>query len=93
MSPPVVTLFLSMFLLRFVRTLLFGAPANIVPSSMPLITKCPEEDLFLPADEGGGFFLPYPGEKVNDRYMVLRKLGFGAYSTTWLVWDSETVDK
>ena len=27
------------------------------------------------------------GDVLNERYKILTKLGFGAYSTVWLAWD------
>ena len=35
----------------------------------------------------GGFHPVYIGDVFNDRYEVLNKLGYGAYSTVWLVRD------
>lgn len=37
------------------------------------------------------FFYPQPGMKLKDgRYELLRPLGSGAYSTTWIVYDAKT---
>ncbi|KAF5317281.1 hypothetical protein D9611_003801 [Ephemerocybe angulata] len=39
------------------------------------------------------FFYPHPGMKFkNGRYELLRRLGSGAYSTTWLVYDEMAED-
>lgn len=35
----------------------------------------------------GGFHPVYIGDVYNERYKVLNKLGYGAYSTVWLVHD------
>lgn len=35
----------------------------------------------------GGFHPVYIGDIFNDRYEVLNKIGYGAYSTVWLVRD------
>lgn len=35
----------------------------------------------------GGFHPVHLGETYNDKYAVLRKLGYGRYSTVWLVRD------
>lgn len=35
----------------------------------------------------GGFHPVTLGETINDRYLVLNKLGHGGYSTVWLAWD------
>lgn len=36
----------------------------------------------------GGYHPVEVGDVYNDRYKVKRKLGYGLYSTVWLVWDS-----
>ncbi|SPO01044.1 related to serine/threonine protein kinase [Cephalotrichum gorgonifer] len=36
----------------------------------------------------GGFHPVYIGDIFNDRYRVLNKIGYGAYSTVWLVQDA-----
>jgi len=39
----------------------------------------------------GGYHPVFIGEKYNvGRYMVLKKLGWGHFSTVWLVMDKET---
>ncbi|KAF5019605.1 hypothetical protein F66182_8391 [Fusarium sp. NRRL 66182] len=35
----------------------------------------------------GGFHPVSLGETINDRYLILNKLGYGGYSTVWLSWD------
>lgn len=35
----------------------------------------------------GGFHPVYVGDVYNDRYTILRKIGYGRYSTVWLVRD------
>lgn len=35
------------------------------------------------------FYPAYPGELLNGRYEILRKLGGGAHSATWLVRDTK----
>lgn len=58
-------------------------------ASMPLLTSCPEEDLLLPIDEGGGYLSPRFGDSLGDgRYNIVRKLGVGQYSSIWLVRDT-----
>ncbi|KAF8799940.1 kinase-like protein [Phlegmacium glaucopus] len=39
--------------------------------------------------EPGGYHLVIPGEVYNQRYQVIRKLGWGIYSTVWLVQDTQ----
>ncbi|KAH8092583.1 kinase-like domain-containing protein [Cristinia sonorae] len=48
-----------------------------------------EENILLSVSGGGGFFVPRPREQLNGRYTVLRKLGWGRHSSTWLVFDSQ----
>ena len=36
----------------------------------------------------GGYCPVAVGEFYLDRYQVIRKLGWGVYSTVWLAWDS-----
>uniref|UniRef100_A0A1I8AEH5 non-specific serine/threonine protein kinase n=1 Tax=Steinernema glaseri TaxID=37863 RepID=A0A1I8AEH5_9BILA len=37
----------------------------------------------------GGFADIRPGEKLNDKYFVIKKLGWGTFSTVWLCWHVE----
>jgi len=61
-------------------------------SDQPKALKWPEEDLTSTADEGAGFYLLRLGETFDDgRYVVTRKLGWGRYSTVWLVRDRKYV--
>lgn len=39
------------------------------------------------AYQPGGFHPVYIGDVFNDRYKVLNKIGYGQYSTVWLVKD------
>jgi len=48
----------------------------------------PEEPLTESEEEGSGFFPASLGMLLRSRYTVLRKLGRGENSTTWLVVDS-----
>ncbi|KAI0046144.1 kinase-like protein [Auriscalpium vulgare] len=51
-------------------------------------TNFPEENLLLNVPEGHGFFLTRPGALLKDgRYKVIRKLGRGRCSSTFLVED------
>ena len=36
----------------------------------------------------GGYHPVNVGDKFNDRYQVIRKLGYGSFSTVWLATDS-----
>jgi hypothetical protein len=48
----------------------------------------PEEPLHLATHDGFGYFPSYPGHKLNNnRYQVIRKLGYGPRSSVWLVVD------
>jgi hypothetical protein len=56
--------------------MLFGSP----------LVECPEESLYLTREQGYGYFPGSPGQKLKDgSYEILRKLGRGRYSSTWLV--------
>jgi len=56
--------------------------------SIPIAKAFPEEPLFLSGKEGSGFFPARPGLLLNDsRYKILRKLGRGQFSSTWLASD------
>ena len=69
---------------------LLGLPYQV--SDQPKALKWPEEDLTSTADEGAGFYLLRLGETFDDgRYVVTRKLGWGRYSTVWLVRDRKYV--
>uniref|UniRef100_A0A665VU24 non-specific serine/threonine protein kinase n=1 Tax=Echeneis naucrates TaxID=173247 RepID=A0A665VU24_ECHNA len=47
-----------------------------------------EEQQENPADYGiGGYYLVEIGEIFVDRYQVVKKLGWGHFSTVWLCWD------
>ena len=46
----------------------------------------PEEPLDLSPSEGGGYFSAKMGQKLNGgKFQVVRKLGYGSRSSTWLV--------
>jgi hypothetical protein len=63
------------------------------PAPSILNTKAfPEEHLSLSGKEGAGFFPATPGLPLNDgRYKIVRKLGRGQFSSTWLASDSQYV--
>jgi len=49
----------------------------------------PEEPLDLPVAEGGGFYPARIGQKIDrGKLEIIRKLGHGPRSSTWLVWDA-----
>ena len=68
-------------------------PEQIYSNTSSLsISPFPEEPLALSAQEGFGFFLGRSGLLLNKgRYEVLRKLGKGKFSSTWLACDSQYV--
>jgi len=69
---------------------MFGRSASVPVLS----TVFPEEPLSHSGDQGCGFFLARAGLLLHDgRYKILRKLGRGQYSTTWLVSDSQCIYK
>ena len=40
----------------------------------------------------GGYHLVKPGDFFNERYLVVRKLGWGHFSTVWLSWDAKNAN-
>ena len=78
---------LSLFF-RVYRTFFSQPPAPSIPNTKAF----PEEHLSLSGKEGAGFFPATPGLLLNDgRYKIVRKLGRGQFSSTWLVSDSQYV--
>ncbi|EEQ86203.1 hypothetical protein RJZ56_003596 [Blastomyces dermatitidis] len=64
----------------------YGSPLSLSPSSSS--TEDPEEEDLKDYCEGG-YHPVYPGETYNEgRYIVLRKLGWGHFSTVWLSRDT-----
>ncbi|KDR77473.1 hypothetical protein GALMADRAFT_65701 [Galerina marginata CBS 339.88] len=57
------------------------------------MSQFPEEPLDRPSEQGCGFFPARHGLLLNDgRYKIMRKLGRGQYSSTWLVSDSQATE-
>jgi serine/threonine-protein kinase SRPK3 len=51
----------------------------------------PEENLLSTVEQGGGFFITSPGAFLKaGRYKIIRKLGRGRCSNTFLVEDLQT---
>ena len=67
------------------------------PGQVSIVPKCqwwPEEDFALSADEGGGFYPMRLGETFdNGRFVIMRKLGWGGFSSVWLARDHKYVSK
>ena len=65
------------------------ATEQALPNAAPQPDAAPEEDI----DEGraayrpGGFHSVYIGDVFDERWKVLNKIGYGRYSTVWLVRD------
>ncbi|QRD86671.1 protein kinase [Aspergillus flavus] len=47
------------------------------------------EEQTLPFYDQKQYYPVQPGEMLKDRYCTIAKLGYGAYSTVWLVWDEK----
>ena len=75
-------------ILRLYNILIRHQASAVVPQ--PDMSVFPEEPLDLSAQQGCGFFPARIGLLLNNgRYKILRKLGRGQYSSTWLVSDSQ----
>jgi serine/threonine-protein kinase SRPK3 len=62
--------------MQTIRKILLGPP----------VVECPEENLHLTQNQGFGFYPGSPGQKLKDGYYdIIRKLGRGRCSSTWLV--------
>jgi hypothetical protein len=73
--------------MSFLRKLLSG-------TMPPAVTGFLEEDLLSTSAQGNGFFLTKPGAFLKaNRYEVIRKLGRGRCSNTFLVKDHEANEK
>jgi serine/threonine-protein kinase SRPK3 len=71
----------------FLRKLLSG-------TMPPAVTGFVEEDLLSTTAQGNGFFLTKPGAFLKaHRYEIIRKLGRGRCSNTFLVKDHEANEK
>lgn len=65
-------------------------PAVEVHPQSPELLASYDEHQENPADYGiGGYYSVEIGEIFVDRYQVVRKLGWGHFSTVWLCWDME----
>ena len=64
-------------------------------SNIPTLSQGSHSTLKKDGEEGGeryhkgGFHPVHLGELYNGKYKVLRKLGYGRYSTMWLVKDEQ----
>ncbi|EFI28544.1 CMGC/SRPK protein kinase [Coprinopsis cinerea okayama7 len=59
------------------------------PDPEPVSDTFPEEPLDLPVSFGGGYYSGQLGTTVSsNRYLIVRKLGYGPRSSTWLVKES-----
>ncbi|XP_021107960.1 SRSF protein kinase 3 isoform X3 [Heterocephalus glaber] len=64
------------------------APAVPVPQMLPGLLGSDDEEQEDPKDYcKGGYYPVRIGDLFNGRYHVVRKLGWGHFSTVWLCWD------
>lgn len=71
------------------------SPAKSIPQEDPISDQPPMHtpQVVPDVEEGraayhpGGFHPVYIGDIFNDRFKVLNKIGYGRYSTVWLVRD------
>ncbi|KAI0824915.1 kinase-like domain-containing protein [Trametes gibbosa] len=62
--------------------------AIAAPSAPPVASAFPEEDLSLEGHDNPGYFPAWLGQRLCDgRYGIVRKLGWGQYSSVWLARD------
>ena len=81
-------------MLRLIRNALVGKPrSSHVCASSTLSVIVPRLSNAEPHHryEPGGYHPVIAGEVYNQRYRVIRKLGWGLYSTVWLVQDTQFV--
>ncbi|KAL5634721.1 hypothetical protein ACGC1H_002682 [Rhizoctonia solani] len=65
-----------------------GIHPRIKNMSLGFVYSYPEEDLSENGDAVQGYFRAWLGMQLHDgRYCIVRKLGWGAFSTVWLVRD------
>lgn len=69
-----------------VRALSLQAAFEIVRPLCIMADDCSEERRH--SYRPGGFHPVHLGDVFHDRYEILRKLGYGRYSTVWLVKDN-----
>ena len=61
----------------------------MTPSRIAMMSQFPEEQL----DSSVGFFAAQPGQALqNNRWSIMRKLGWGPRSSTWLAVNSKDPD-
>jgi len=71
---------------------LFGQSSPVPVEGVKPFELFHEEPLHLSGDQTFGFFPAHAGTLLKDgRYEILRKLGRGQCSTTWLVFDYQCV--
>ena len=61
-------------------------PSPPLTSPSPTSLSCP-----LCPTTAGGYHLVQIGDAYNSRYVIVRKLGWGHFSTVWLAWDMKYV--
>ncbi|GJJ15012.1 hypothetical protein Clacol_009285 [Clathrus columnatus] len=75
--------------MSFIRRL-FSSASDAMPSSSTAL-RFPEENLLATAAQGDGFFITRPGALLKgNRYKIIRKLGRGRCSNTFLVEDLQS---
>ena len=63
-------------------------PSFVSPPPFLLPLHC---SLSLLSCTAGGYHLVQIGDAYNSRYVIVRKLGWGHFSTVWLAWDMRYV--
>jgi hypothetical protein len=64
---------------------------EVVENEVPRVLHAPIEDVeSLERYCLDGYHPILVGYRLNDRYQIVHKLGFGTYSTIWLSWDEKS---
>lgn len=64
-------------------------PPESVPKGESAVTECEDMEEGPDVYHPGGFHPVHLGEVYGSKYEILRKLGYGLYSTVWLVKNQE----
>ncbi|RDB22074.1 Serine/threonine-protein kinase SRPK [Hypsizygus marmoreus] len=69
---------------KFLRPNFKAFSTRVIPKTGRTQAQWPEEPLDLPVDHNGGFYPGILGNKINPKYTIVSKLGWGQHSSVWL---------